>query len=133
MQSLNPIPHTLREAVWQALVAILLATRAKDIWGFFHRLWVALRESSSTAQVRAAEAHKTDAEAEEIETRTAINAAQWMREMTISMGQLTVAANQLKDKVASQESIIALKEAELKTWRMRYPEEACNEKNGPAA
>lgn len=129
MQLPNPIPQTLREAVWQALVAILLATKAKDIWTFFRRAWIALRESSATAQIKAAQAHKTDAEAEEIETRTAINAAKWMREMSVSMGQLTVAAGQLKEKVASQESIIVLQQEELKDWRMRHPEEDRNERD----
>jgi hypothetical protein len=130
MQLPNPLPHSLREALWQALVAILLATKAKDIWTFFRRIWVVFRESSSTALIKAAEAHKTDAEADEIETRTAINAANWMREMSVTMAQLTTVANQAKEKVASQASIIALQEAELKAWRMRHPQEVRSEKNG---
>lgn len=130
MQLPNPLPHTLREALWMAFVAILLATRVKHITGFFRRWWVVLRESSAAARVQSARAHKTDAEAEEIETRTAIQAANWMREMSISMGQLTSAAGQLKEKIASQASIIALQETELRAWRLRHPEEVRSEKNG---
>src|SRR5688572_12998753 len=101
----NPLPHTLREAVWQALVAILLATRAKDILGFSRRLWTALRESSSTARLREAEAHKTDAEAEAIEASTAIGL---LREMRVTMNEAAQLRDQLQSKIASKDSVIEL-------------------------
>ena len=127
MQLPNPLPHTLREAVWQALVAILLATRLKDIIGFCRRLWSALRESSSTAHLRAAEAHRTDAEAEAIQADTMISL---FREMRVSMNQAARLREKLNEEMASKESIIALQKAELTEWRMRHPEDVRNKKNG---
>lgn len=108
----NPLPQTLKEAVWQGLVAILLATRVKDIWLFSKRVWVSIRESGATAKVRSAEADKISAEAEEIRAHTEIDTATLIREMSISMGQAKLLEEQLRDKLASQASIIELLRAE---------------------
>jgi len=120
----NPFPTTLKEAVWQALVAILIATRLKDISGFFRRLWTAFRESSATAKVRSAEAHKTDAEAEEIQTRTAVSTAGLIREMTMSMGEAGLLEKRLKEKLATQESTISLLKIENADLKQQIEESA---------
>ena len=120
MQLPNPFPQTLREAVWQALVAILLATRLKDISGFFRRLWTALRESSSTAQMRTAQAHKTDAEAEAIEASTAIGL---LREMRVTMNEAAELRDQLQSKIASKDSSIELLKAKITELERAHPED----------
>lgn len=120
MQLPNPLPQTLREAVWQTLLVILFATRAKDIVGFFRRLWTALRESSATAQMKTAQAHKTDAEAEAIEASTAIGL---LREMRVTMNEAAQLRDQLQSKIASKESTIALLKAENEELKQAHPED----------
>lgn len=117
--------------MWQGIVAILLATRVKDIWGFLKRVWIALRESSATAKIRAAEADKTTAQAEDIRAHTAIDTAAMIREMSLTMGQANLLEAQLKEKLASQASIIELQKAELADLKKDRPEE--KENTGPPA
>src|ERR1700704_4653364 len=131
MQFPNPIPHTLREAVWSALVAMLLATRLKDIAGFFRRFWVAITTSNANSKARAADAHKTDAEAEEIEARTAISTASLIREMAVSMGQAELLRDRLRGEMASKESIIELQKAEIRELRAEHPEDVEKGGSGP--
>lgn len=132
MQLPSPIPHTLREAVWQALVAILLATRAKDIYRFCRGVWVAFRESGATARIKAAEADKTTAEAEDIRAHTAIDTALLIREMSMSMGQAKMLESQLKEKLASQASIIELQKIEIVALKDRLPAEQTGPTNSAA-
>src|SRR5215813_3271357 len=92
-----PIPHNWREGLW-LVVAIFIATRKglkNGVLAFF-RTW----------KTAPAEAAKTYAEAEEISVRSAVSTAALIKEMTMSLAQATLAGSQLKEKVASQGSII---------------------------
>ncbi len=129
----SPFPQTLKEAVWQGIVAILLATRLKDIWGFFKRVWIALRESSATAKIRTAEADKTHAEADDIRAHTAIDTAAMIREMSLTMGQANLLEVQLKEKLASQASIIELQKVEIADLKERSRPVEKENTNPPAA
>ena len=130
MQIPNPAPHTLREAVWQALVAILLATRIKDIIRWTRAVWTA----GTTARVRAAEADRIAAEAEDIRAHTALDVAPLIREMSMSMGQAKLLETQLREKLASQASIIELQKAENEALKKAHPEDTRREGTGdPAA
>jgi len=116
----NPLPQTLREAVWQFLLVILFATRLKDIIGFCRRLWTAFRESSSTARLREAEAHKTDAEAGAIEASTAIGL---LREMRVTMNEAAELRDQLQSKIASKDSTIELLKVKIEEMERAHPED----------
>lgn len=94
-----PIPHSWREALWLS-IAIFIATRKglkNGIVAFF-RTW----------RTAPADADKTYAEAENIRTQSAVSTAQLIREMSMNLGQATLMAGQLKEKVISQQSIINL-------------------------
>jgi len=109
MQSWIPIPHSWREAVW-LLIAIILATH-KGLWNGI----VAFFKTWRTAP---AEADKTFAEAESIRTQSAVSTAQLIREMSMNLGQATMLGGQLKEKIASQQSIIGLKDARIRELEM---------------
>lgn len=102
MQSLNPIPHTWREAVW-AIIAILLATRFKGLGAFCKRIWAAARASD-----------KSRAEAEDIRTHTAMSAAEMITQMSINTGRQTLLTEELEIKLKDKDSIITMQRARLK-------------------
>lgn len=101
-----PIPHSWREAVWLC-IAIFIATR-KGIKNGVVAFW-------KTWRTAPAEADKTLAEAESIRTQSVVSTAQLIREMSINLGQATMLGGQLKEKIASQQSIIELKDAQIKS------------------
>ncbi len=126
MQSLNPLPHSFREAFWQVIIAILLATKLKGLGAFWKRFWSALRSSD-----------KSRAEADEIRTHTVISAAEMIQELSLSNGKQGLLIDTLREKIASKESVnIMLKERnEFLEDRNKYLE-AIHSKNAakePAA
>ena len=114
-----PIPHSWREAIYLA-IAIILATTYKRIGNGFAGFWRNFR-------LLPAQADKIHAEADSIRTGDAVGTAQLIREMSVSLGQATILTGQLKEKIASQDSIINLQRArieELESEEQRTSESA---------
>lgn len=76
--------------------------------------------------MRAAQAHKTDAEAEAIEASTAIGL---LREMRVTMNEAAQLRDQLQSKIASKDSSIELLRAEIEDWKRAHPEDVRSKKN----
>lgn len=109
-----PIPHSWREAIYLA-IAIILATSYKRLSNGIAGFWRDFR-------LGPARADKIHAEAESIRTNDVVGTAQLIREMSVSLGQATILTGQLKEKIASQESIIALQKVKIEELESRKPE-----------
>lgn len=114
MDSPFPIPHSWREAVY-LVIAIILATTYKRISNGVAGFWRNFR-------LAPAQADKIHAEADSIRTGDAVGTAQLIREMSVSLGQATILTGQLKEKIASQESIINLQIVKIKNLESRLEE-----------
>lgn len=122
MESPLPIPHSWREALWIA-VAIILATLWKRIQNGVSGFVRNFRLAPAQADKIHAEAQKIRAEADSIATHDAVGVAQLMREMTTSMAEAKALEEKLKEKLASQESIIALQKEQIKDLESRATEQ----------
>ncbi len=124
MQLFNPTPRTLREAVWQVIIAILIATKLKGFGRACKHAWTAFRESSATSKQRAAAAEKLLAEADGMRAHTTMDLAETIREMSINAGRNAVLTEQLKEKIAGKDQSIVLLKAQIEDLKKDERKEA---------
>lgn len=112
MQSNWPLIHSWREVLYP-LIAIILLSLWKRLSNGVAGFWRNFRLAPAQADKIHAEAQKIRAEADSISTHDAMGVAQLMREMTTSMAEAKALEDKLKEKLASQESIISLQKIRI--------------------